>query len=98
MTDFVETEIPGALFSGECFRGFLGFMSGMFQTVLFNQAQNSIQPHGNNTQDHNGHQYSGQLKSLAGVDDEIAESLSGTDKFSNDHPNQAKSDIYLHNT
>lgn len=97
MTDFVETEIPGALFSGECFRGFL-YMSGMFQTVLFNQVQNLIQPHGNDTQNQNGHQNRSQFKGLAGIDDEIAKPLPGADKFSDDHANQTKSDINLHGT
>ncbi len=66
--------------------------------MLFHKIQYCVQAHGNDAQDHNGHQYPSELKGLAAVDDKIAKAGSCADKFTDDDTNQAKSDIHLHNT
>ena len=64
--------------------------------MFFNQIQCGIQPHCNHTQDHDGHEYPGEFECLGSVNDQVTESLSGTDKFSDDHTDQAETDIYFH--
>ena len=66
--------------------------------TLFYKVQHCVQTHGNDAQDHNGHQHPGELKGLAAVDNKISKAFSGTDEFADDHTNQTKADIYFHNT
>lgn len=71
------------------------FLSDIF---FFNQIQHAVQSHGDKTQNQNGHKNRSQLKGLAGVYDQISKSLSGADKFSDNHTYQTKTDVYLHDT
>lgn len=66
--------------------------------AFLDEIQDAVQAHGNKTQDQNGHKNRSQLEGLAGVYNQIAQSLSGADKFSDDHAYQAKADVYLHDT
>ena len=77
------------------YRLFLGLI---FPYPFFNKIQDSIQHHSDYAQDYNGHQNPGELESLAAVDDQISETFSGTDKFSDDHAYQTETDIDLHYT
>ena len=64
--------------------------------MFFDEIQCGIQPHCDHAQDYDGHEHPGEFKCLRTVDDQVTESLSCTDKFSDDHTNQAKTDIYFH--
>ena len=57
--------------------------------MFFDEIQCGIQPHCDHAQDHDGHEHPGEFKCLRAVDDQLTEPLSCTDKFSDDHTNQA---------
>ena len=44
----------------------------------------------------NGHQEPIHFKDLAGIDDQISQSVSGSQKFADDHAHQAEADVDLH--
>ena len=69
-----------------------------FLCTFLNEIQNGVQPHRDYAQDYDGHQHPGQLKGLGTVDDEIPQTLAGTDKFSDDHADKAQSNIDFHHT
>ena len=65
---------------------------------FFNKSKDSVQDNGDDAQDDNGHQHPGKFKGLAGINDQIAKSFPGTDKFSYDHTYQTQTYVYFHNT
>ena len=69
-----------------------------FLCTFFNKIQNSVQPHCNHAQDYDGHQYPRQLKRLGTVDDQVSKSLPCTNEFTDDHADQAQSNIDFHHT
>ena len=57
--------------------------------LILDEIQCGIQPHCDHAQDHDGHEHPSEFKCLRTVDDLVTESVSCTDKFSDDHTNQA---------
>ena len=74
------------------------FLQLMLPDLLFNKIKCKIQQHGNDAEDHNGHQDPCKPECLASVNDQVSQAFSGTDKFSDDHAHQAKPDVDLHHT
>lgn len=74
------------------------FLQLMFPDLFFNKIKCKIQQHGNDAEDHNGHQDPCKSECLASVNDQVSQAFSGTDKFSDDHAYQAKPDVDLHHT
>ena len=74
------------------------FLQLMLPDLFFNKIKCKIQQHGNDAEDHNGHQDPCKSECLASVNDQVSQAFSGTDKFSDDHAYQAKSDVDLHHT
>ena len=70
----------------------------MLPDLFFNKIKCKIQQHGNDAEDHNGHQDPCKSECLASVNDQVSQAFSGTDKFSDDHAYQAKPDVDLHHT
>ena len=60
------------------------------------QADQRVQPHGHHAQEHNRHQKPIHFKDLTGIDDQVSKAVSGSQKFSDDHAHQTKTDIYFH--
>ena len=56
---------------------------------------NGIEDQGDQTQHHESGDQIVQLEDLAGVDDQISKTFSGSEKFSDDHTDQAETDIDL---
>ena len=63
------------------------------QIPFFNQSDQSIEQHGDHAEDTDTHQQPVEFKNLTSVDDHISKTFSATDKFSDDHAYQTKSDI-----
>ena len=74
------------------------FLQLMLPDLFFNKIKCKIQQHGNDAEDHNGHQDPCKSECLASVNDQVSQTFSGTDKFSDDHAYQAKPDVDLHHT
>ena len=74
------------------------FLQLMLPDLFFNKIKCKIQQHGNDAEDHNGHQDPCKSECLASVNDQVSQAFSGTDKFSDDHAYQAKPDVDLHHT
>ena len=64
--------------------------------VPFQSPQQKIQQHGNDAEDQNGEDHPVQFEHLTTINYHVAETLFGTDKFSDDDTNQTQSDIDLH--
>ena len=60
----------------------------MLSNLFFNKIKSKIQHYGNDAEDHDGHQDPCKSEGLASVDDQVSQSFSGTDKFSDDHAYQ----------
>ena len=58
---------------------------------------NGVEDQGNQTQHHESGDQIVQLEDLAGVDDQISKTFSGGEKFSDDHTDQAETDIDFEN-
>lgn len=69
-----------------------------FLCTFLNEIQNGIQPHCDHAQDYDGHQHPCQLKGLGTVDDQISKPLPCTNEFTDDHADQAQSNIDFHHT
>ena len=67
-----------------------------FQVIFFQKINRLIQRHGDDTENNDAHHHHMQLKHLASVDDQIAQTLSGADKLPDDDAHQAQADIHLH--
>ena len=70
------------------------FLQLMLPDLFFNKIKCKIQQHGNDAEDHNGHQDPCKSECLASVNDQVSQAFSGTDKFSDDHAYQAKQRLY----
>ena len=70
----------------------------LFLIVFFNESQDSVEKHGNDAKDHNGHKNPSEFKGLASIDDEIPEAFPGTNELADDNTYQAEADVYFHNT
>ena len=64
---------------------------------FFQAPQQEIQKHCNDTEDQDGEDDPVQLEDLTAVDDHVAKTLLGADKFSDDDTDEAQSDVHLHN-
>ena len=69
----------------------------LFQHSFFHYIDQSIQSHCHNTEQNNRHEKPIHLKYLTGIDDQISKSAFGSEKFSDDHTDQAETDIDLEN-
>ncbi len=58
---------------------------------------NGVEDQGDQTQHHESGDQIVQLEDLAGIDDQIPETFSGSEKFSDDHTDQAETDIDFEN-
>lgn len=72
------------------------FLLSLFRISFLDQIQDAVKPHCNDTQHKNRHQNSSKLKGLAGINNQIAKPLSGSDKFTDDDTYKTKTDINLH--
>ncbi len=69
-----------------------------FLCTFLNEIQNGIQPHCDHAQDYDGHQHPCQLKGLGTVDDQISQAPAMPNEFTDDHADQAQSNIDFHHT
>lgn len=74
------------------------FLLSLFRISFLDQIQDAVKSHCNDTQYKNRHQNRSKLKGLAGINNQIAKPLSGSDKFTDDDTYKTKADINLHDT
>ena len=69
------------------------FLQLMLPDLFFNKIKCKIQQHGNDAEDHNGHQDPCKSECLASVNNQVSQAFSCTDKFSDDHAHKTETDI-----
>lgn len=68
----------------------------MTQAPFFQKIDQGVQKHRHNAQDYDGHEEPIHLEYLAGVDDKVSEPVPCRQKFPDDDPDKAQSDIDFH--
>ncbi len=67
-----------------------------FQIPFFSQTDQRIESHRHDTEQEDRHQQPIHFEDLTGVDDQVAESVSGGEKFSDDDTDQTQTDVDFH--
>ncbi len=72
------------------------YISIFLPIIVFQTLNQFVERHSDGAQDDDGSDHHVQLKDLGTVDDQIAKSASGGEKFPYDDTHQRQSDIHLH--
>ena len=70
-------------------------MNGVY---FFNPCKELVEEHGQDTQDDDAHHDPVQFEDLTAINDQITQSCIGGEKFTDDDPNEAETDIDFHIT